>query len=170
MHVEMDDTVREIGPLRIACVRGLPTDAAFTAAMRRVLGAELPLRVGQATEAHGAWTLCVGPSEWLVLAEGDMDPTASLRGQLRGFAAVIDVSVAYTGFALRGLRAERLLRKGCALDLDPAVFLPRRCARTVFARVPVILLRRSDDDEFWILASASYAGWLSEWFADAQLG
>lgn len=166
----MDDIISEIGPLKIACVRGLPTEGAFVASMTRALGADLPVQVGHTVQASGAWTLCLGPSEWLVVAQGETDPAASLRGRLSGFAAVIDLSAAYAGFALRAPHAERLLRKGCALDLHPTVFLRRRCARTLLARVPVVLLRRDADDEFWVLAAASYAMWLGDWFADAQRG
>lgn len=166
----MDDTVTEIGPLRIACVRGLTTDDTFVASMTRAFGTELPVQVGHAAPVGDAWILCLGPSEWLVIAEGGANPATLLHGRLGGFAAVIDMSVAYAGFALRGPNAERLLRKGCALDLHPTAFPARRCARTQLARVPVVLLRRAAGDEFWVLASSSYAGWLGEWFDDAQLG
>jgi len=120
-----------------------------------------PVEPNRVAEIAGRFVLWLGPDEWLVLgaAEGDY-PDA---------AAAVDVSANRVAFELSGDSAEDVIAQGCSLDLHPSVFPPGRCAQTLLAAVPVILLHV--DAAMWlILVRPSYANYVRAWLADAIEG
>jgi len=107
--------------------------------------------------------LPLGPDEWL--AVGPPDTASELISRFQGAQSVVDVSAARTTIAVDGARARDLLAHGCALDLDPRVFPVGRCAQTLLAHVPVIVV--ATDTGFRVMVRASYAHHLAQWLVDA---
>jgi sarcosine oxidase subunit gamma len=117
-----------------------------------------PVEPNTAVEVDGRLVLWLGPDEWLVLGATESDFPAA--------AAAVDVSANRVAFELTGADAPEILAQGCSLDLDPTVFTPSRCAQTLLARVPVILLRQGE--ETWlVLPRPSFAPYVRRWLEDA---
>ncbi|MFC4591347.1 2Fe-2S iron-sulfur cluster-binding protein [Sphaerisporangium corydalis] len=120
----------------------------------------LPVEPGTWLSFNGADVVWLGPDEWLVIGDSDLDLPRSED------VAVTDVSAQRTTLLVAGPGARDLLAHGCALDLHPSVFGPGRCAQTTLAQAQVILIAR-EHDEFWILVRSSYARYLTAWLSDA---
>src|SRR5690606_31068259 len=101
-------------------LRGDPGDGAFLAAVKGVLGADLPLAANTTVEAGGNVACWFGPDEWLVIADGDGAALArALRAALGGiFSAVTEVGGGNVAFLLQGEGVREVLARECPLDLD----------------------------------------------------
>lgn len=148
-------------------------DAPGAAAVAHVLGAPLPTEPNTAVLSGDLTVLWLGPDEWLVVsaAHAPADLDRSLRralGSQQG--AVVDLSAHRTTVELSGARALEVLAKGCSLDLHPRVFTRGRCAQTLLARAPVLLLSRGGGDPaYCLLVRASFAIYLADWLLDASI-
>ncbi|MCC6532891.1 MAG: sarcosine oxidase subunit gamma [Burkholderiales bacterium] len=142
-------------------------------AVEHALGVALP--VCNTTRRFGAGTLAwLAPDQWLIdLGHGAGDTgLAALRDLAdEHFIVLTDVSDSYCGLDLHGARAEDVLRKGCPLDLHPALFAPGQCARTLLAKARVLLWPYVEGREraFRVMVDRSYADYLWRWLCDAML-
>jgi sarcosine oxidase subunit gamma len=154
-------------------LRGDPADARFVRAVESVTDLRLPGAAGAMASGLLASILCLGPDEWLVLSETQPGPAllASLRKALGGLAAAItDVGDARVVYAVSGSNARALLAKGCGLDLHERTFAPGRCAQSVLAKVPVILVHRSGvPPVFDLYVARSFRDYAWDWLQAAAL-
>lgn len=139
------------------------------AAAHTHLGIEWPLVVGRIAEGD-LRVLCIGPTDWIVIATTERAHAVS-RG-LQDVAAaeglsVVEVSDALATLRLTGADARDVLAQGTAVDLHPRAFPAGHCVRTRFAQVPAILHCRVDGTTFECHANRSYQGHLLSWFARA---
>lgn len=145
-------------------LRGDPGDATFLAAVRRVLGFDLPLAAN--TTAHGGdHVACwLGPDEWLVATRAASSVlAASLREALgKTHASVTEVGGGNAVFVLSPANARELLAQECPLDLHPSAFGPGQCAQTRFAKA-AILLRPLEDGAMELIVRRSFADYLRHW-------
>ena len=144
-------------------VRAQPPVAAYLA------GVPLAMQPGRVAVMREVRTLWLGPDEWLVTAPRGAAPDlmGRLARALAGrHASIIDLSAARAIIEIGGSRARELLETGCALDLHPREFGPGRCARTVLARLPVII-DQTGADAYRLFVRRSAARWLIEWLIDA---
>lgn len=120
-------------------LRGDPAAEGFLAAVRGVLGFELPLAANTtAIGAHVAYWL--GPDEWLLATADGAALAQSLKDALAGmFAAVTEVGAGNEVLVLEAATARGALASECPLDLDPRAFRPGQCAQTRFAHAAVLL-------------------------------
>ena len=122
----------------------------------RVLGLRLPDRIGGMENAGERTALCLGPDEWALLAP-EIDGEA-LRRDVAGLEAphsLVDTSHRDVGIALRGPTAELALGAVCALDLSAVP--DGSVTRTIFDRVPVVLVKHGPD-HYRIEVWQSFAG------------
>lgn len=120
---------------------------AFFAAVRGVLGFELP-QVANTTANDASHVACwLGPDEWL-LATGDAGALSqALKEALAGmFAAVTEVGGGNEVLVLEAATARDTLAAECPLDLDPRAFGPGQCAQTRFAHAAVLLRPLANGD------------------------
>jgi sarcosine oxidase subunit gamma len=120
-----------------------------------------PVEPNTVTEIAGRLVLWLGPDEWLVVGATEADYPAA--------AAAVDVSANRVAFELTGDDAADVIAQGCSLDLHPSVFAPGRCAQTLLARAPVILLH-AEDGTLLVLVRPSYANYVRAWLEDAIEG
>ena len=112
--------------------------------------------------------LRLGPEEWLIVGERDVEP--GLRAALTGRRdAVVDVSDQRTTLELRGARAREILAGGCSIDLHPDAFGAGRCAETTLARAGVILVALDDAPAYRLLVRRSFAAYVVTWLLDAMI-
>lgn len=159
-------TLAEAGPARQVGLRLRPPFPAYLA------GIPLPLDPNRVAATGTVRVLWLGPDEWLVVADGDApDLLPRLERAVAGRrAAVTDLSASRVIIELRGSGARELLAAGCGLDLHPRVFAPGQCARTLLARVQVILDQLDATPHYRVLVGRSYARWLTQWMIDAAAG
>ena len=141
--------------------------------LERLTPAE-PLPPANRVERLGASHLLgLGPDEWLAVGPDGIE--AELVDRLRAVirsegGAVVDLSAARTGVLLAGPAARLVLSTCCALDFHPTRFGPGHCARTLIAKVPVIIEQLDDEPAYRILVGPSFAAYVVGWLVDGMLG
>ena len=150
-------------------LRGDPQDAAFIAAVERVLGQALPIDANTISLGdHRIYWL--GPDEWLLVTAAD--PVSDLVDRLQHalaklHAAVNDVSGGQVVLSLSGSSVRDVLAKGCTLDFHPQVFRTGTCAQIGLAKATVILGLGGDVDTFEIVVRRSFSAYLIRWLQQA---
>lgn len=148
------------------------------------------------TFARGAAeVVCVGPTDWLVLAGASGGTIAGARAANTNAAAgtphtagsasvallsalaaafqdstfrITDVSQALARLQIAGPQARPLLAKACSTNVSPQAFPVGRSARTRFAGMPVVV-RCLEPETFECIVSQSYREYLVAWLADAAV-
>jgi sarcosine oxidase subunit gamma len=145
--------------------------ASAPVAARHLLGVEWPMRTGTVVTGRTD-VVCVGPTEWLVIAPDERDSTLLFKPLTEAFVdspfRATDLSSALIRIRLEGESVRTLLSQGCGVDFHPEQFLPGQSARTRLAGMPVVL-RCIEAAGFECIVSRSYQDYLLAWFADATL-
>ena len=113
----------------------------------------------------------LAPDEYLLLCEAGQEGHlhSQLTMDLRPVhAAATNVTDALCAILLRGPAVRRVLAKGCALDLHPAVFTAGMCAQTMLSHAGVTLIA-GDGDRFTLICRTSFAAYVHDWLMDAGL-
>jgi sarcosine oxidase subunit gamma len=135
-------------------------------------GAELPSRLGAASEGARRAALWFGPDEWLLIADG-VDAAyigGVLESVLEGTAhSLVDISHRQIGVIASGPAAARVLNAGCPLDLDPHAFPVGFATRTLFDKIEIVLWRRAETT-FHVEVWRSFAPHLAASLAEAARG
>ena len=141
-------------------LRGDADDPAFLTAVSGVLGLEPPTAPNTSRSAARATVLWLGPDAWLIEIEraAEAEVAATLAQALSDLhASVAAVGDGSAAFSVSGPRAADLLAKGMTLDLDPTRFRAAHCARSLLARIPVLLHRPGDDPVYEVTVARSYS-------------
>jgi len=113
--------------------------------------------------------LWIGPERWLLVSDaGSAEALArycarTLEGVLHHAA---DNSAAMACARLQGARVRELLAMGSGIDWYGAEVMPGYCARTRFARIPVIV-DVLEPQVFELYYDRSHGGYLRRWFEHA---
>lgn len=153
-------------------LRGDPGDGAFVEAVSNALGLELPPTPNRSRSRADTVILWLGPDAWLieVPAEAEHAVARALEDSLSDrHASVAVVGAGGVTWSLTGPGARDLLAKGMTLDLDPERFRAECCARSLLARVSVLLHRPGDGPVYELTVPRSYAEHAREWLEDAAL-
>ena len=164
--------IRECPPRGRIDLRGDPDDPRFVAAVSGVIGAGPPIAANTSRAGRDAVILWLGPDEWLieVAAEAEAGVARSLEDALSGLhASVAAIGDGGVGFSVSGPRAGDVLAKGMTLDLDPDRFPAGGCARSLLARIPVLLHRPGGGLAYEVTVARSYSEHARLWLEDAAL-
>jgi sarcosine oxidase, subunit gamma len=158
---------RVLDPCGIVRVQSWNVSASAPSAVDQVVGAVWPRDVG--TVARGsAHVLCVGPTEWLVIAGNGDELCRSLGAVLVGSPLrPTNMSHELSRVEFEGPGVREFLLEGCSLDLHPGHFPPGRCARARFAGVPIVL-HCCAPSRFEGIVAASQQDYLLAWIAAAS--
>ncbi|AXV16204.1 sarcosine oxidase subunit gamma [Neorhizobium sp. SOG26] len=140
-------------------------------ALSSALGLELPVRSKTSASANGRTALWLGPDEWLVIGEVGGGLLDALVGTSALHSAT-DVSHRNTAILVSGPGAANAINGGCPQDLSLKAFPVGACARTLFGKVEIVLLRTAEDAfrvEVWRSFSDYAFGLLAEAARDAWL-
>ncbi|NNE57980.1 MAG: sarcosine oxidase subunit gamma [Hellea sp.] len=126
----------------------LRVKSADRTAVAKALGFTLPAKIGATSSKVGITCACLGPDEWIVIA--DQDKGGKLYGKALKLASkydmsVTDVSFRNIGITVTGEGAADMINVGCPLDLRLAAFPVGSCTRSVYEAVPILLYRRAED-------------------------
>jgi sarcosine oxidase subunit gamma len=106
----------------------------------------------------------LGPDEWLVIGEHDLETLERAVGPDEG--AAVDVSASRELLELEGPWARDVLASCCALDLHPRVFGPGHCAQTLVAKAPVLLGQTDEFPTYLVLVRPSLFSYVFSWLDD----
>jgi sarcosine oxidase, subunit gamma len=151
-------------------LRGALHSAGLRDKIEDVLALSLPLKPNTVTLDGPRLACWLGPDEWLVITGPGEEQRVleGIRAVISGQrAAVSDVSGGQTLIESAGRHARDVLAKGCTLDLHPRVFPPGRCAQTLVARCPAMILRVDSRDTLGVVVGRSFADYLWRWLVDA---
>ena len=133
----------------------LRAGAEAVAALSTALGVNLPTEPRTSASNGSRTALWLGPDEWLVIDEGGVDLKDSGTGVANGLIdaaagsatahSATDVSHRNTAILVSGPAAADVLNGGCPLDLSLKGFPVGACARTLFGKIEVVLLRTAED-------------------------
>lgn len=112
------------------------------ASFSRICGFKLPTEINASTSDKSRYALMLGPDEWMVIDTRKADAALMPEKPSKAFSAV-DISHRNTGWTISGPLAENALGVGCPRDLRLEAFPVGACARTLFGKAEVLLLRTS---------------------------
>jgi sarcosine oxidase subunit gamma len=154
--------LREMADRGMIDLRGMTTDRKFMAAVKSVLGADLP-KVPRASVAWGdVKMLWLSPDQWLVLCPRARAPAlaADLGKALSGIhSQVTNVSDMRTVLRLEGENLRVTLAKGTSTDLMAAEVKPGFVKRLKFAEVGA-LINIVEDEIFELYVFRSQADYV----------
>lgn len=131
--------------------------------LRKLTGLPLPAGINQSAEDKTIRLHCLGPDEWLLVAEDGDDLQARFAldpKKISGMPfSLVDVSHRHVALEIAGAHAAKAIRTGCPLDLDLDAFPVGKVTRTVFERAEIMLFRRTPD-RFDIEVWRSFAPYL----------
>jgi sarcosine oxidase subunit gamma len=154
-----------LSPLRphsVLNVRGVAADAELARTILGTCGVVLPREPNTATGSDNTRALWLGPDEWLIVSERQLEPPCGSAGS----GTFVDVSHGRAALRLAGPNVRDALAKGCPLDLHPPAFEVNRCAQTAIAKVSVIL-DHVQPEVFDVYCPRSYAGSFWHWLVEA---
>ena len=152
-------SIREITERGMIDLRGLTTDAAFMAAVKGVLGVDLPTRPRTSAAWGDVKVLWLSIDQWLILSSRHKahELLAQLREALKGIhSLVVDVSDMRAVIRLEGDGCREVIMKGTSLDLLDPEYVQGCCRRMRYAEIAA-LLDVVEDNVFDIYVFRSYA-------------
>ena len=152
-------SIREITERGMLDLRGLASDAAFMAAVKGVLGFDLPVKPRTSATWGDVKVLWLSVDQWLILSSRSKahELLAGLRGALAGIhSLVVDVSDMRAVIRLEGDGCREVIMKGTSLDLLDPEYVQGCCRRMRYAEIAA-LLDVVEDSVFDIYVFRSYA-------------
>ena len=113
----------------------------------KILNAILPTKPNTFTKNGNLKIIWLSPDEWLI-ANDDDNLLLKLRNEIGDLeASVTDISENRTIVRLSGEKIYTLLSKFLVLDLEKSLSSESTCAQTLFAKVPILLLRNHNENQ-----------------------
>jgi sarcosine oxidase subunit gamma len=159
--------VSEVTDLGMIDVRGDAGDRAFRAAIKKVIGCDIPTRPRTSTAAGDNGVLWLSTDQWLVLAprRSIKDVVSALRSALRDMHCLaIDLSDARTIIRLEGEGVREILMKGAPVDLMDASYATGSVRRLRLGEVAALVhVRALGPDIIDLFVFRSYGRFAWDW-------
>jgi sarcosine oxidase subunit gamma len=154
-------SLREITTRGMIDLRGLASDRKFMAAVRSVLGVDLP-KTPRTSHSFGDFkALWLSPDQWLIQCARDkaVELTAELTKALAGLHSLaVDVSDMRCIIRLEGEGAREVMMKSTSLDFTAANLTPGYVRRVRFAEIAA-LFNMVEDNVIDVYVFRSYANY-----------
>ncbi len=114
----------------------------------KALGLTLLTKIGATSNKQGVMVACLGPDEWIVVAEKAKHSklyAKALKLSSKYVMSVTDISHRNVAIKLSGAAAAETVNIGCPLDMSLNAFPAGKCTRSVFENAPMLLLRNAED-------------------------
>lgn len=140
-------------------------------ALGKILPTKIPLQVCKKTESiDGTVTiLSVEPDVWFLLcSKGKGEALATILEEKGGALTIKTAMMSdqYSCIDVTGICAPAVLAKGSSLDIRHEVFLDNDCARTLLARINIVLWRI--DDGFRFIFDVSLETYIWRWLNEVS--
>lgn len=162
-HYGADGSALVLGVATIATgwnVQGDAQSPSLSAVVRRIAGVSLPAAANTTSKGAGVVALWLGPSSWLLVANG-LAAAADFAGARDAVnaagGALFDVSASRIAYVVDGARAAEVLSAGCPLDFHPRVFGAGQCRQSLYGRVPALFYRHGEAPGCTMLVARSFA-------------
>ena len=162
-HYGADGSALVLGVATIATgwnVQGDAQSPSLSAVVRRIAGVSLPAAANTTSKGEGVVALWLGPSSWLLVANG-LAAAADFAGARDAVnaagGALFDVSASRIAYVVDGARAAEVLSAGCPLDFHPRVFGAGQCRQSLYGRVPALFYRHGEAPGCTMLVARSFA-------------
>ena len=135
-------------------------------AAKKTSGLKFPSKIGGSDISKSQVILCLGPDEWLIIADPKTRSilSKSLEQLEKNYTvSITEISHRNIGFGIIGSRASAAINVGCPLDLSLEAFPIGKTTRTVFESAPIILTRTGQDN-FGIECWRSFAPYMRDFF------
>ena len=152
-------SLREIAGRGMIDLRGNPSDAAFMAAVKGVLGVALPTEPRSSASWGDVKVLWLSTDQWLLTSPRakSVELLSQLHAALKGIHSLaVDVSDMRAVIRLEGEGCREVLMKGTSLDLLDPEYKPGCCRRMRYAEIAA-LLDVVEDNVFDVYVFRSYA-------------
>ena len=109
-------SLREITTRGMIDLRGLTTDRKFMAAVKDILGVDLPKSPRTSNSFGDVKALWLSPDQWLIICAREKAPTLAAdlaKAAEKAHALAVDVSDMRSIIRIEGERAHEVLMKGC---------------------------------------------------------
>lgn len=162
-HYGADGSALFLGVATIATawnVQGDARSSPLSAAVRRIAGVSVPVAPNTASKGEGVAALWLGPSSWLLVANGLAAATdfAGARDAVNAAGgALFDVSASRIAYVVDGARAADALAAGCPLDFHPRAFGAGQCRQSLYGRVPALFYRHDQGPSCTMMVATSFA-------------
>ena len=137
------------------------------AAVKKLSGLKFPNKIGKTDMSASRSILCLGPDEWLIIAEPkDKEKLDKVFAKIEKahVVSITDISHRNIAFEIAGEQVVKAINAGCPLDLSLDAFPAGKTTRTVFESASIILTR-TGEIEFTIECWRSFAPYLRDYFA-----
>ena len=155
--------IRHLGKLNIRCT------SETRDSVSKLTQCNLSLQPNQSSSKAGRIALCLGPDEYLILAEQgseiQLEKTLNSSDIIKQIS-VTNVSDALCALSLSGEKVRDLLSKGCAIDLHPDSFSTNQSAQCDLALANVVLICL-EKNKFICICRTSFAEYVLDWYLDA---
>ena len=155
--------IKHLGKVNIRCA---PKDRDKVGT---VIQCNISLEPNQFSGKFGRILICIGPDEYLLLAElgTEINLVKTLNSSnISKQVSVTNISDALCAFLLSGKKVRDLLSKGCAIDLHPDSFGKNQSAQCDLALANIILVCL-EENEFICICRTSFAQYVLDWCIDA---
>ncbi|MBO6901443.1 MAG: sarcosine oxidase subunit gamma [Rhizobiaceae bacterium] len=124
-------------------------------ALSRALGLKLPDRPKATTSSGSRTAIWLGPDEWLVIDDADVELMTAVAS-VKALHSAVDVSHRNQAIMVAGPNVEATLNAGCPLDLSETAFPVGAATRTVLGKAEIVLWR-TDTKTFRVECWRSFA-------------
>ena len=132
----------------------------------KTTGLKLPAKVGESANIKNVLTACLGPEEWIIIAD-KADHPDMFENMMNAIGShlmsITDVSHRNVGFHIHGLKSVALVNVGCPRDLSLKTFPVGRFTRTIFENAPITLYR-ADEHTFVVECWRSFGPYMRDFF------
>ena len=155
-------SLREITTRGMIDLRGIASDRKFMAAVKAVLGVDLPKTPRTSHSFGDIKALWLSPDQWLILSarEKAAELAAELTKALAGIhSLVVDVSDMRCIIRLEGEGAREVMMKSTSLDFTDGDFTPGYVRRVRFAEIAALfnIVEENAIDVYVFRSYANYA-------------
>jgi methylglutamate dehydrogenase subunit D len=138
-------------------------------ALRSVLNADLPQRIGEVINVNGRRLLKTGAHQFWIITAAKEDLVSALQAAVTpAIGAVTPLSHSRTRIVIDGPPARNVLAMGIPLDFHPDVFAVDSFALTGLHHTP-ILVHRSGENRYELYVMRTFAQSIWDWLTDAAL-
>lgn len=151
-------------------LRGNPQDSAFTSAVEKVLGVDLPMAPSSSARNGDTVVYWLCPNEWLlILANGTQGQVeADLRSAMGGqHISVTDISSGQTLVNLSGTGVAELMQKSTVYDCHESNFPVDKVVQTTFAKTGTTMCKL-EDGSYDLVIRRSFSDYFFLWLQDAS--
>ncbi len=129
-----------------------PNNNDYMSICDKILGAVLPTKPNTYVQNEKVKIIWLGPDEWMVINDQENELFIKLKNELGDLeASVTNISENRTIIRLSGKKIITLLSKFLVLDLKKNLGTQSSCVQTLFAKVPILLVRNADNNQIPVI-------------------